>query len=63
MRSDDESEQIYFRPHKTNLPYAVQYYPVWNGDSNWQLWHGLGGTVAVPLPHTGWMHVRIALDG
>ena len=63
MLSDDDCEQIYFRPHKTNLPDAVQYDPVWNGDSNWQLWHGEGGTVAVPLPHTGWMHVRIALDG
>lgn len=61
--SDDEYESIYFRPHKTNLPDAVQYDPVWNGDSNWQLWHGEGGTVAAALPHEGWMHVRLAVDG
>jgi hypothetical protein len=61
--SDDETEEIYFRPHKTNLPDAIQYDPVWNGDSNWQLYHGDGGTVAVPLPHTGWMHVRLVVQG
>jgi hypothetical protein len=63
VQSDDEYEAIYFRPHKTNLPDAVQYDPVWNGESNWQLYHGEGGTVAVPLPHEGWMHVRIAVEG
>jgi hypothetical protein len=61
--SDDETEEIYFRPHKTNLPDAIQYDPVWNGDSNWQLYHGVGGTVAAPLPHTGWLHVRLVVQG
>ena len=63
VQSDDELEEIYFRPHKTNLPDAVQYDPVWNGDTNWQLYHGDGGTVATPLSHSGWMHVRIVVEG
>ena len=63
MASDEEHEEIYFRPHKATLPDAVQYSPVWNGDSNWQLWHGPGGTAAVPFPRDEWMRVRIVMQG
>jgi hypothetical protein len=63
MASEEEHEEIYFRPHKATLPDAVQYSPVWNGDSNWQLWHGPGGTAAVPFPRDDWMHVRIVMQG
>jgi hypothetical protein len=63
MEADEEYEEIYFRPHKTSLPDAVQYSPVWRGVSNWQLYHGAWGTARVPLPHDRWMHVRLVVQG
>ena len=41
---DGENEEIYLRPHKTNLPDAIQYAPVFRGQSAWQLYHGPGNT-------------------
>ena len=43
-----ENEEIYLRPHKTDLPDAVQYAPVFRGQSAWQLFHGPGNTARVP---------------
>lgn len=63
MESDTEFEEIYFRPHKTELPDAVQYNPVWRGDSFWQLWHGPGATAAPRLPFGRWMHVQLVVQG
>ncbi len=63
MQSEDEHEEMYLRSHKSELPDAVQYSPVWNGDSNWQLYHGPGKTAAVRLPHNEWTHVRVVLRG
>ncbi len=63
MQSAEEHEEIYFRPHKTRLPDAIQYSPVWNGISNWQLYHGPGGTAAIGLPPGTWIHVRLVLAG
>jgi hypothetical protein len=61
--SDDEHEEIYLRPHKSGLPDAVQYAPVYRGESAWQLYHGPGFTAAPPLPTGGWVHVRLVLAG
>lgn len=63
MESDTEFEEIYLRPHKSELPDAVQYNPVWRGDSFWQLWHGPGATAAPRFAFDRWMHVRLALQG
>jgi hypothetical protein len=63
MVSDDEHEEIYLRPHKSNLPDALQYAPVWQGRSSWQLYHGPGGTAAVDLPAGEWIPVRVVLQG
>jgi hypothetical protein len=63
MHDDDNHEEIYFRPHKSSLPDAIQYAPVWNGESNWQLYHGRGGTAPVALARDEWIHVRIVLSG
>ncbi len=46
-QSDAEHEEFYLRPHKSELPDAVQYAPVWQGRSAWQLYHGPGGTAAI----------------
>jgi hypothetical protein len=63
MEGDEDHEEIYFRPHKSSLPDAIQYAPVWNGESSWQLFHGKGGTAAIPLPRDQWIHVRLVLSG
>ena len=61
--SDGEREEIYLRPHKANLPDAVQYAPVWQGRSAWQLYHGPGATVAAPFEAGAWTHVRLVAQG
>jgi hypothetical protein len=58
-----EREEFYLRPHKSELPDAVQYAPVFQGRSSWQLYHGPGGTAAVAFEPGAWTHVRIAVKG
>jgi len=58
-----EREEFYLRPHKSNLPDAVQYAPVWQGRSAWQLYHGPGGTAAAGFTPGKWTHVRVAVRG
>jgi hypothetical protein len=60
---DGEREEFYLRPHKSSLPDAVQYAPVWQDSSTWQLHHGPGGTAAVEFEPGAWAHVRIAVQG
>ncbi len=52
-------EEIYFRSHKTQAPDALQYTSAYPGGSNWQLYHGEGGTAAVDLPSDTWIPVRL----
>ena len=61
--SDGEHEEIYLRPHKSNLPDALQYAPVWQESSAWQLYHGAGGTAAVGFEAGAWTRVRLVVQG
>jgi hypothetical protein len=61
--ADGEYEEMYLRPHKSSLPDAVQYAPVWQGRSSWQLYHGPGATAAVSFEPGAWTHVRVILAG
>ena len=61
--AEGENEEIYLRPHKTNLPDAVQYAPVFKGESGWQLFHGPGHTARIPIPRGQWVHARLVLKG
>jgi hypothetical protein len=63
MESDADHEEIYFRPHKSSLPDAIQYTPVHFGEGNWQLYHGEGATAAADFPRNEWIHVRIVVAG
>ena len=36
---------------------------MWNGESNWQLYHGKRGTAPVALARDEWIHVRVVLSG
>ena len=61
--ADGEREEFYLRPHKSELPDAIQYAPVWQNRSGWQLYHGPGGTAAIAFEPGAWTHVRVALQG
>lgn len=62
-QSDSDYELIYLRPHKSNLPDALQYTPVLNGVSAWQLYSGEGFTAAAEMPHNRWLSVSIIISG
>ena len=61
--SDVEFEEIYLRPHKSGLPDALQYAPVFQRRSAWQLYHGETGTAAVVIAPNEWVPVRMELNG
>ena len=61
--AEGEREEFYLRPHKSGLPDAVQYAPVWQNSSAWQLHHGPGGTAATGFDPGVWTHVRVVMQG
>jgi hypothetical protein len=63
MQDDGEYEDLYFRAHKSRLPDALQYTPVYRGVSNWQLYHGPGATAAAEFAPDRWQHVRVVVQG
>lgn len=63
MAGDREHEEVYLRPHKSGLPDAVQYAPVFQGSSAWQLFHGPGATAAAAFEPGAWTPVRLVLRG
>jgi hypothetical protein len=63
MQNDNEHEEIYFRPHKTRLPDAIQYAPVYKGRSQWQLYHDAGSTAAANLPPGEWIPIKLVVEG
>ena len=63
MADDREHEEIYLRPHKSALPDSLQYAPVFQGRSGWQLYHGPGKTAATEFDPGRWTHVRVMLKG
>ena len=63
MQTDEEHEEFYLRPHKSLLPDAVQYSPVYQGQSGWQLYHGVRGAVPVEIEPDKWQRLRIVLSG
>lgn len=64
MQSEENYEHVYVRPHRAGLyTDAVQYAPVINGISCWQLFNGEGYTAAVELPENEWIGMRIEVAG
>ena len=59
----DTYESFFVRPHQTGNPDAVQYTPVFNGVSGWQLYHGSGFGNAIDIPTDRWFTVRVAFVG
>ncbi len=60
---DAHFEEMYFRAHLNNEPDALQYTPVENGLSAWQIFHD--GNAIAPVSHTftDWNHVKIVVIG
>ncbi len=54
-------EGIYFRPHKFGQWDALQYEPVFNGGTTWQL--HLQYNFNIDFPTNRWIHVRIVVAG
>jgi len=63
IQSADNLEHFYIRPHKTNLPDALQYTPIFNGVSSWQLYSNEGFTAPASIPYNEWIHVRMEVSG
>jgi len=64
FRSDSlNGEYVYLRQHKSGLPDAMQYTPVFNTGLNWQLYSGPGFTGAVDIPRETWFHLRLSVTG
>jgi hypothetical protein len=63
VQTDGEQEEFYLRPHKSNLPDATQYSPVYQGQSAWQLYHGPRGTTLIEIEPDKWQRLRIVLSG
>lgn len=61
MQDDGEFEELYFRSHKSLLPDAIQYTPVFRRAGQWQLYHGVGATAAAEYPPNEWVKVRIVV--
>ncbi len=62
-RDEKNLELFYIRPHKPKMPDALQYTPVSNGLSSWQLYNGRGFTAAADFPYGEWIHIRLEVLG
>ena len=56
-------ESFFVRPHQAGNPDAVQYTPVCNGISSWQLYHGEGFWAPITFPLDAWFTIRVAFAG
>ena len=65
FRRQDEAnyEEFYVRPHKSGQPDALQYTPVFNGLSAWQLYYGEGCTNAWTFSPNEWIHIKLEVAG
>ena len=63
MQTDSAYEDFYIRPHKSGAPDALQYAPVYQSASAWQLYHGVNGTASVEIDPSAWTRLRIVLHG
>jgi hypothetical protein len=64
-RAADERnyESFFVRPHQVGNPDAVQYTPVTNGISSWQLYHHDGFWAPLRFPIGEWFRIRVDFAG
>ena len=54
---NDNMEEVYMRMHKSNQVDAIQYTPVFNNESNWQLYREY--QAKIPFKKKGWNTLRL----
>lgn len=59
----EDCESLFLRPHQVGNPDAIQYTPVSNGLTSWQLYHGPGFWAPITFPIETWVTVRIVVAG
>ena len=59
----EDCESFFIRPHQVGNPDAIQYTPVSNGISSWQLYHGPGFWAPITFPIEQWFTLRIVSAG
>lgn len=62
-KNDQRFEEIYFRSHLSGKPDAVQYTPVENGNSAWQIFSDGNALAAIDLKFDGWNRVKVVVEG
>ncbi|MFC1563422.1 SMP-30/gluconolactonase/LRE family protein [candidate division KSB1 bacterium] len=63
VKDAGNAENFYMRPHKSNLPDALQFQSIINGQSSWQLYSNEGFIAAAKIPHKQWIHVKMEVSG
>ena len=63
LRDDQNFESFFVRPHQVGNDDSIQYTPVSNGLSSWQLYHGPGFWSPVEFPLEDWFTIRAAFAG
>jgi hypothetical protein len=61
-RDEENYESFFVRPHQVGNPDAVQYTPVFNGISSWQLYHGPGFWAPIAFPPDEWFRIRVVFQ-
>ena len=59
----DTYESFFVRPHQSGNPDSVQYTPVFNDVSAWQLYTGSGFWAPIELPLERWFSLRVCFAG
>jgi hypothetical protein len=63
QESDENCEAFWVRPHQMGNPDAIQYSPVTNGLTAWQLYTGEGFWHPARFPFDDWFTLRVAFAG
>ncbi|MEM8485571.1 MAG: hypothetical protein AAF564_08465 [Bacteroidota bacterium] len=56
-------EELYFRPHRSGDPDAIQYTPNYNGVHGWQLYQGPNYSIDYKYKDNEWMHIKMVIKG
>jgi len=60
---DNRFEELYLRSHLSGKPDAVQYTPVENGLSAWQIFSDANAAAAIDMKYGEWNRVKIVVQG
>jgi hypothetical protein len=61
--AEGSNENVYLRPHKSGLDDALQYEPVFDGASTWQLFSAPTYMRPLEIPKEEWVRLRVVYSG